>query len=1086
MRAFSLCLCVLFTAACGFCGSDHAAAMDGTGPGTTVQNEGDLVVEIGTLTLDGSHTFASVILRYGGGLTHSPGSPGGLDLTVLGDMVVDLGSFVRVTGCGQPGGTGPGAGSAGEINGGGGGYGGCGSVSSGGSAGGDAYGSLLEPADFGSGGGMNTSGGQPGGSGGGIVRLTVNGTLHILGGIYASGGDTVGSGSGAGSGGSIWISTNVLSGNGIIIASGGNCNRGDGGGGGGGRIAVYYNTSSFTGLLQAAGGGGGQWGAPGTVYKKPSAQPLGDLSFYNVTISATVTPLAPPCEFNSVTIGNDLVRLDSPLTTASLTVGGGSTLTCRAGLPFPELNVAGTATIGGTITANAKGNPADTGPGCGGGAGHGGCGGRGKDAIAGGGIYGSMLEPIDLGSGGGSDTLDGQPGGAGGGAIRIIAGTLQLDGSITANGGNAPGGAGAGSGGSIWITAGTLAGAGTISALGGYSIDSNGGGGGGGRIALYAATDTFKGTVQAAGWAGFEWAGAGTVYRKSTAQMWGDLVIQNIATGTAPTPLTPPIQFDTVTLQNAWPVNLEGPLTAGTLNVSNGGYLTCRAGQPMPLITAVDAATVNGSINLSGKGHGSASGPGAGASGTCGGGAGHGGCGGRSRDGLAAGAAYGSILEPTGAGSGGGDDTSHGDHGGAGGGALRMIVGGTLSVNGSIASNGINGPGSAGGGSGGSIWLTIGTLAGSGTISATGGQSPSGAGGGGAGGRIAIHCDTDSFAGSLQAQGAGGYEWAGAGTIYRRSAALPLGSLVIQNPTTGTAPTPLDPPGAFDTVTLQNAWPVRLEGPLTVGTLNVANNGFLTCAAGQPLPTVTVNGSATVTGAINVNGKGNGAASGPGAGASGRYGGGAGHGGEGGASASGCAAGGIYGSTTGPVDLGSGGGSDTIDGGDGGAGGGAIRITVAGTLQVDGTISADGVNVSGGGGGGSGGSVWLSMGSLTGSGSISASGGRATDGLGGGGGGGRIAICCGVTPTFARVYVDGGAGAHPGLPGTIHNCRFWRIPGDANDDCRVNILDLIFVRNRLNGDPATGDNWRADVNEDTKINILDLLYVRNRLNNACP
>jgi len=64
--------------------------------------------------------------------------------------------------------------------------------------------------------------------------------------------------------------------------------------------------------------------------------------------------------------------------------------------------------------------------------------------------------------------------------------------------------------------------------------------------------------------------------------------------------------------------------------------------------------------------------------------------------------------------------------------------------------------------------------------------------------------------------------------------------------------------------------------------------------------------------------------------------------------------------------------------------------------------------------------------------------------------------------------------------------QLWPIEGDANGDCRVNILDLIFIRNRLNGDVGTGDNIKADVNLDTRINILDLIYVRNRLNNACP
>jgi len=62
----------------------------------------------------------------------------------------------------------------------------------------------------------------------------------------------------------------------------------------------------------------------------------------------------------------------------------------------------------------------------------------------------------------------------------------------------------------------------------------------------------------------------------------------------------------------------------------------------------------------------------------------------------------------------------------------------------------------------------------------------------------------------------------------------------------------------------------------------------------------------------------------------------------------------------------------------------------------------------------------------------------------------------------------------------------WPIAGDANHDCRVNILDLIFIRNKLNQAVGTGDNWKADVNEDTRINILDLIFVRNKLNTQCP
>ena len=51
--------------------------------------------------------------------------------------------------------------------------------------------------------------------------------------------------------------------------------------------------------------------------------------------------------------------------------------------------------------------------------------------------------------------------------------------------------------------------------------------------------------------------------------------------------------------------------------------------------------------------------------------------------------------------------------------------------------------------------------------------------------------------------------------------------------------------------------------------------------------------------------------------------------------------------------------------------------------------------------------------------------------------------------------------------------------------CSVNILDLIFIRNRLTQPVGTGDNWRADCNGDDRINILDLIMVRASLNTAC-
>jgi len=50
---------------------------------------------------------------------------------------------------------------------------------------------------------------------------------------------------------------------------------------------------------------------------------------------------------------------------------------------------------------------------------------------------------------------------------------------------------------------------------------------------------------------------------------------------------------------------------------------------------------------------------------------------------------------------------------------------------------------------------------------------------------------------------------------------------------------------------------------------------------------------------------------------------------------------------------------------------------------------------------------------------------------------------------------------------------------DVTGDGRLNILDLLYVRNRLGQDPESGDNMKADINGDGRINILDLIILRN-------
>jgi len=60
----------------------------------------------------------------------------------------------------------------------------------------------------------------------------------------------------------------------------------------------------------------------------------------------------------------------------------------------------------------------------------------------------------------------------------------------------------------------------------------------------------------------------------------------------------------------------------------------------------------------------------------------------------------------------------------------------------------------------------------------------------------------------------------------------------------------------------------------------------------------------------------------------------------------------------------------------------------------------------------------------------------------------------------------------------------WNIPGDTNDDCKVDILDMIPIRNDM-GQPVDSSNWKCDVTDDGQINILDMIFVRNCLYTAC-
>lgn len=114
---------------------------------------------------------------------------------------------------------------------------------------------------------------------------------------------------------------------------------------------------------------------------------------------------------------------------------------------------------------------------------------------------------------------------------------------------------------------------------------------------------------------------------------------------------------------------------------------------------------------------------------------------------------YGSILDPLSWGSGApGDGNAY-----AGGGVVKLVVGGTLTVDGIIASRGfgyaLEGFGS---GSGGSVNITAGALAGSGAIDANGGNN--GLLGPGSGGRVKValtgaNASISDFSGTIEAIG---------------------------------------------------------------------------------------------------------------------------------------------------------------------------------------------------------------------------------------------------------------------------------------------------------------------------------------------
>ena len=219
--------------------------------------------------------------------------------------------------------------------------------------------------------------------------------------------------------------------------------------------------------------------ASGSILLTNSTANLGSLTITNATL--TFTNWGTVLNAAIVTVqSSGVLTLPAPFTT--------NQMSNRVYVICTSLTVQ----VGGSINADAKGYAGQYGPGTGGQEGGGGYGGRGGYGNNGacGPVYGITNYPSAPGSGGG---WNGSGNGHGGGLIWILTsnGAVQVDGTISANGGDGQAGnfTPGGSGGGILVVCKTVAGSGTIRANGGNGTSDNKGGGGGGRIAVLYDAD---------------------------------------------------------------------------------------------------------------------------------------------------------------------------------------------------------------------------------------------------------------------------------------------------------------------------------------------------------------------------------------------------------------------------------------------------------------------------------------------------------------------------------------------------------------------------------------------------------------------
>ncbi|MBS3167457.1 hypothetical protein J4403_04620 [Candidatus Woesearchaeota archaeon] len=716
-----------------------------------------------------------------------------------------------------------------------------------------AYGSVTEPLSLGSGGNnlVKTSG-----RGGGALFLNVSNNLVISGTISANGSSSL---DGGGSGGSIYIITKNINGSGSILSTGGKCNQTDGGGGGG-RIAIYYQNNYFTGHINATGGTSAtatKTGGAGTIYLKDIINNHSTLYISNKNIttsqisftalnssfltkgfvdSLNITEMAILyLENSSFTFNNTNLHISSSSgllqnntlffpsietfevagnlflaneyyfnKTMNFTLYSGGNLSHFSNnkSKYNFINLSAKNFIvsnGAEIQLYGTGYEGNYGPGtqstsyCGGS--YGGEGGCVSLPIVG--PYGSVTEPLDIGSGGkGINPKIGM----GGGALYLnVSETFINNGIISVNGSKSTDGGG--SGGSIYIRAQTFNGTGLIMSNGGTPTAD--GGGSGGRIAIYYETNQYSGDIQAIGGIGTDAlraGSAGTIYYMNTLVNHSTLLVSN-GNKTVSLYARTRINSSFIDKQFIHSLNITDMakvvLEDGSFTFNNSrftlpadSYLWQNTTFNMPEIvffylsgkffvstnytlnplvsfmiysngtlehmknfnnkvyfinlSALNLYLYEGStISADYVGFAGNYGPGASSVSNCGGSyGGQGGCG------SASSSPYGSLTAPLDLGSGGKVASSAN---GLAGGLIYLNVSDTLFLNGNISANGslsIDG-----GGSGGSVYIITDTIVGNGTISLQGGRASNANEGGGSGGRVAIYSDDNQFTGYINVSG---------------------------------------------------------------------------------------------------------------------------------------------------------------------------------------------------------------------------------------------------------------------------------------------------------------------------------------------